>query len=168
MFDRALTEDQEHHLELSTVLSLQLSSSKWQSTELITDRFIHEKRMDKVIPMFQEGRLGWECQHDLPKENAPSGSIEVLKRKVLNWFVNVLISSGNRGAYWRPWKIPMSKDVCPGRKRLDFILSTMCRAGKSLWGSSVFSSTQLCLCGQWQNLEQSLANGQDGTLRNNS
>lgn len=52
MFDRALTENQEHHLELSVVLSLQLSSSKWQSTELITDRFIHEKRMDKVIPMF--------------------------------------------------------------------------------------------------------------------
>ena len=44
----------------------------------------------------------------------------------------------------------------------------MSRAGKSLWGSSVFSSTQLCPCGQWQNLEQSLANGQDGTLRNNS
>ena len=119
MFNKALTEDQEHHLELSTILSLQLSSSKWQSTELITDRFIHEKRMDIVIPMFQEGRLGWECQHDLPKENAPSGSIEVLKRKVLNWFVNVLISSGNRGAYWRHWKVPVSKDACPGCRRYE-------------------------------------------------
>lgn len=134
MFDRALTENQEHHLELSVVLSLQLSSSKWQSTELITDRFIHEKRMDKVIPMFQEGRLGWECQHDLPKENAPSGSIEVLKRKVLNWFVNVLISSGNRGAYWRPWKIPMSKDVCPGRKRYETSSYPQCAGLASLCG----------------------------------
>ena len=115
----SVIEDQEHHLELSTILSLQLSSSKWQSTELITDRFIHEKRMDIVIPMFQEGRLGWECQHDLPKENAPSGSIEVLKRKVLNWFVNVLISSGNRGASWRHWKVPVSKDACPGCRRYE-------------------------------------------------
>lgn len=64
MFDRALREDQEHLLELSTILSLQLSSSKWQATELTMDRFIHEKRMDKVIHMFEEGILGWEHHSD--------------------------------------------------------------------------------------------------------
>ena len=161
MFDKALREDQEHLLELSTILSLQLSSSKWQATELTMDRFIHEKRMDKVTCMYEEGILGWEHQSDWPKENSPCGGVEFLKRKVLNSFVDVLISSGNRGACWRHRKVLV-------QEMWDIILSTVCGAGRSSWGLSVFSSIQLCPCGQWQNLEQSLANGQDSTLRNNS